>query len=457
MEIPEKVIKIINKFTESKAEIYIVGGAVRDLLLDRPVKDWDFTTNLTPEEMKKLFPKNSFCNNVFGTFSILNGQEIFEVTTFRTERGYSDNRHPDEVAWGKTLEEDLQRRDFTINAMAIKLQNPPTLWVSSLEKGGLKAVEIKIIDLYNGQEDLKNKLIRTVGNPDERFSEDALRLMRAVRIAGQIGFKIEEKTLKSIQKNAHLINNVAGERIRDELFKILLSPIPSKGIEILKDSGLLKEIMPELLVGENVAQKGHHIDDVWTHNLKTLDNCQTCSPITKLAALLHDVGKPAVMIGDGEARTFHNHEVKGSRIALAIGKKLRLSNKELEQLFKLVRWHMFTVQETQTDKAVRRFIRNVTLDYIDEMIALRRADRLGSGSKETSWRWELFKKRIVEVQKQPFAIKDLKIDGKDVMEILNIKPSKKVGEVLKAIFDQVEQKPEMNEREILLEEIKKFK
>lgn len=440
MEIPEKVIKIINKFTENNAEIYIVGGAVRDLMLDRSVKDWDFTTNLTPDEMKKMFPKNSFCNNAFGTFSILNGEEIFEVTTFRTERGYSDNRHPDEVVWGKTLEEDLQRRDFTINALAIRLVNGKP----------------ELIDLYDGQKDLKDKLIRTVGNPDERFKEDALRLMRAVRIAGQIDFEIEEKTLKSIQENAQLINNIAGERIRDELFKILLSKTPSKGIELLRDSGLLKEIMPELLTGEKMTQKGHHIDDVWTHNLKTLDNCETNNPITKLAALLHDVGKPYVVTGDGEARTFHNHEVKGSRIALAIGKKLKLSNKELDQLFKLVRWHMFTVQETQTDKAVRRFIRNVTLDYIDEMIALRRGDRLGSGAKETSWRWELFKQRIVEVQKQPFAVKDLKVDGKDVMEILNIKPGRKVGEVLNAIFKEVEEKPELNEREVLLEKIKEF-
>ena len=459
MEIPQKVKNVISKFTENKAEIYIVGGAVRDLLLDRPVKDWDFTTNLTPEEMKKIFPKNSFCNNAFGTFSIVDKEEIFEVTTFRTERGYSDSRHPDEVSWGKTLEEDLQRRDFTINALAIELQNPLVSQssTSSLKKGGsLLEHKIKIIDLYDGQNDLKNKLIRTVGNPDERFGEDALRLMRAVRIAGQIGFEIESKTLESIQKNAQLINNIAGERIRDELFKILLSKNPSKGIELLRDSGLLKEIIPELLAGEEVAQKGHHIDDVWTHNLKTLDNCETNNPVTKLAALLHDVAKPLVMTGEGEDRTFHNHEVKGSRIALAIGKKLKLSNKELDQLFKLVRWHMFTVAETQTDKAVRRFIRNVTLDYIDEMIALRRADRLGSGSKETSWRWELFKQRIVEVQKQPFAIKDLKVDGKDVMEILSIKPGPKVGEVLNAIFKEVEEKPETNEREILLEKIKEF-
>jgi tRNA nucleotidyltransferase (CCA-adding enzyme) len=441
--IPQKVKNIIEAFQKNGAEIYIVGGAVRDLMLGREVKDWDFTTNLTSDEMKKLFPKNSFCNNVFGTLSIVEkNKEIFEVTTFRTEKGYSDSRHPDKVKWGKSLEEDLSRRDFTINAIAIKMSDDRS--------------QISVIDLFEGQSDLENKLIRTVGNPDERFKEDALRLMRAVRIGGQIGFSIEQETLKSIQKNAKLINNIAGERIRDELFKILLCSTPSVGIELLRQSGLLAEIMPELIEGRGMAQKGHHIDDVWTHSLKTLDNCQSKNPITRLAALVHDIGKPKSMYGEGEKRTFHNHEVYGSRIAVKIGKKLKLSNKELDQLFKLTRWHMFTVQETQTDKAVRRFIRNVTLDYIDEMIDLRRADRLGSGAKETSWRWELFKKRIVEVQKQPFAVKDLKVNGEDVMKILNIKPGRKVGEVLNAIFIEVEEKPELNEREILLEKIKKF-
>ena len=440
--IPDKVEKLINKFTENKAEIYIVGGAVRDLILGREVKDWDFTTNLTPEEIQKIFPKNSFYNNQFGTISVVYGDDIFEVTTYRTEQGYSDSRHPDEVKWGKTLEEDLQRRDFTINALALELKSSSSY---------------KVIDLYDGQKDLENKIIRTVGNPDERFGEDALRMMRAIRIASQIGFLIEEKTFESIQKNANLIQKIAGERIRDELFKILVSTIPSQGITLLKNCGLLQEIIPELLDGYGMTQKGHHIDDVWTHNLKTLDNCSSNNPVTKLAALLHDVGKPKSMIGEGEDRTFHNHEIIGSRIAVSIGKRLRLSNNELEQLFKLVRWHMFTVQETQTDKAVRRFIRNVTPEYIDEMISMRRADRLGSGSKETSWRWELFKERIVEVQKQPFSIKDLKVNGMDVMEILKIKPSRKVGEVLNAIFKEVEEKPELNEREVLLGKIKELK
>ena len=444
IKIPGKIRMIVREFRKNGAEIYIVGGAVRDLILGREVNDWDFTTNLTPEEVKKMFPKNSFYNNIFGTLSIVEKDgEIFEITTFRTERGYSDGRHPDEVKWGKTLAEDLERRDFTINAMAIK--------ISDLRS------QISVVDLFEGKKDLADKLVRTVGNPDERFREDALRLMRAVRIAGQIGFNIEEKTLESIKRNAKLIINIAGERIRDELFKILLSPTPSKGIELLRQSGLLAELMPELNEGLGMAQKGHHIDDVWTHNLKTLDNCQSKNPITRLAALVHDIGKPKSSRGEGEGRTFHNHEVYGSRIAVQIGRRLRLSNKELDQLFRLVRWHMFTVQETQTDKAVRRFIRNVTLDYVDEMIDLRRADRLGSGAKETSWRWELFKKRIVEVQKQPFAVKDLKVNGKDVMEILGIKPGPKVGEVLNTIFKEVEEKPEINKREILIKKIEDYK
>jgi len=442
MQVPSKIITIIDKFDKAGAEIYVVGGAVRDMIIGREVKDWDFTSNLTPEEMAKLFPKNSFYNNDFGTFSIVGkNKEIFEVTTFRTEHGYSDSRHPDKISWGKNLEEDLQRRDFTINAMALKVEDRQST----------------IVDIFEGQKDLKNKLIRAVGNPDERFKEDALRMMRAIRIATQLEFVIEEKTFESIQNNSGLINKVSGERIRDELFKILVTDHPADGIRLLKNSGLLKEIMPELLEGVGMTQKGHHIYEVFEHNLRALTNCESKDPITRLACLLHDVAKPMVAKGEGENRTFHNHEVTGSRVAVIIGKRLRLSNKELDQLFRLVRWHMFTVGETQTDKAVRRFIRNVTLNYIDEMISLRRADRIGSGAKETSWRWELFKKRIEEVQKQPFSIKDLKVNGEDVMQILNIKPGRKIGEVLEAIFAEVEEKPELNEREILLEKIKNYK
>ena len=435
-QLPEKVKKVMQKVIDADGEIYVVGGAVRDWILKKEINDWDFATNLTPEEMKKIFPKNSFCENQFGTFSVIMGEnEIFEITTYRSEEGYSDKRHPDKVSWGKSLKEDLERRDFTINAMALDIAG-------------------QITDLHGGIEDLNNRLIKTVGNPDDRFSEDALRMMRAIRIAAQIGFLVEEKTFESIQKNAHLIREIAGERIRDELFKILLSKKPGDGIRLLKNSGLLAEIMPELLPGVGMGQKGHHIYDVWDHELEALNNCQSKNPVTRLACLLHDVGKPAVMKLEKGEKTFYNHEVIGSRIAVNTGKRLRLSKDELEQLFILVRWHMFTVEDTQTDKAVRRFIRNVTPEYLDEMISLRRSDRLGSGAKESSWRWELFKKRLIEVQKQPFSVKDLKVNGLDVMEILKIKPSRKVGEVLDKIFAEVEEKPELNVREILLEKIK---
>lgn len=437
MKLPEKIKKLMQIFVDSSAEIYLVGGAVRDSLMKRKVKDWDFATNLTPDQMKKLFPKNSFYNNNFGTFSVVAGKDVFEITTYRTEQGYSDSRHPDKVKWGKSLKEDLMRRDFTVNAMAVDISG-------------------KIIDPYFGQKDLKNKLIRTVGKAEERFDEDGLRMMRAIRIACQTGFLIEDLTFEAIKKCSKKIKKISGERIRDELFKILVSPAPAEGIVFLKNSGLLSEIMPELLEGVGMAQKGHHIDDVWNHNLKTLMACESKNPVTRLVCLLHDISKPEVMEGEGEARTFHNHEVAGARRAVAIGKRLKLSNKELDMLFKLVRWHMFSSSEKITDKAVRRFIRRVGVELVDEMIALRRADRIGSGARESSWRWELFKKRVVEVQKQPFSIKDLKVNGEDVMKILKIKPSRKVGEVLEALFAQVEEDPKLNKRPVLLKKIKEL-
>lgn len=426
----------MQKIVDAGGEVYIVGGAVRDLLLKREVKDWDFTTNLIPEEIQKLFPKNSFYNNQFGTVSVVEKDNVFEITTFRSDIGSSDKRHPDKVEWGKSLEEDTKRRDFTINALAMDINE-------------------KVYDYWDGKKDLDNRQIRAVGDPGTRFGEDALRMMRAIRIACQLGFLIEEKTFLSIQKNAKLINEIAGERIRDELLKILVSKYAADGVLLLRNSGLLAEILPELLEGIQVEQKGHHIFDVFVHNLEALRNCESTNPITRLACLLHDVGKPKSLKVSENDRTFYNHEVIGSRIALSIGKRLRLSKEELQQLFLLVRWHMFTVSEMITDKAVRRFIKNVTVPYLDEMISLRRADRIGSGSKETSWRWELFKKRLIEVQKQPFCIKDLKVNGEDVMKIKNIKPGRQVGEILKKLFEVVEENPKLNDRATLLKLLEK--
>jgi len=345
-KVPIKVKQIIEIFHQSKGEIYIVGGAVRDMFVKKKVKDWDFATNLTPPQMKTIFPKNSFYENNFGTFSIVNRGHIYEITTYRSEDVYTDFRRPDKVSWGKTIHQDLHRRDFTINAIALGPIFKNT-----------KLIDFDIIDPFGGQKDILAKKIKAVGNPDQRFTEDALRLMRAIRIATQIKFSIDPATLKSIQKNAHLIKKIAWERIRDELFKILASNNSVKGMTMLKDSGLLGHIIPELLPSVGLKQKGHHIYDVWKHSIKTLKYCQSDDPVTKLSALLHDVAKSVVVAyPDGQEPTFYNHEVVGSRMAVAIGKRLRLSNKQLDKLFKLVRWHMFTGDDKQTDKSVRRMI-----------------------------------------------------------------------------------------------------
>jgi len=315
--------------------------------------------------------------------------------------------------------------------------------------------------MYGGQKDIDSKLVRAVGNADERFSEDALRMMRAVRIASELGFTIEEKTFEAIKKNAPLINKIAKERIKDELFKLLGSPNPYEGMVLFRESGLSQEILPELEKCFGVEQKSpgrHHIYDVGTHLLMALKFCKSTDPVTRFATLLHDIGKPQTYrkLNTGTI-TFYNHEMVSTKIAQNIADRLRLSRKETDKLITLVRWHQFTVDERQTDSAIRRVIRNVGLENIEDMLALRVADRLGGGARETSWRLEEFKARLIEVQKQPFAVKDLKIDGNDVMKELNLKPGKEVGEILNKLFDEVVEKKVENEREILLSELKNIK
>lgn len=434
-KLPNEVKKVLSDFKKNNFEIYIVGGAVRDLLMGKNVYDWDFTTNATPEEIIKIYP-DGFYDNAFGTvgLTVEGFDEPFEITTYRTEFGYSDNRRPDKVSWGKSLEEDLKRRDFTINAFAYDGE--------------------KLIDLYDGRKDLNNKVLKAVGDASERFNEDALRMMRAVRIAGELKFQIEKNTFEAIQSNATLINRIAKERIKDELFKILKSNNPYSGFVHLKESGLMQEILPELTKCFGIEQKSvgrHHIYDVGTHLLMSLKECKSEDPITRFATLIHDIGKPQTVrkLPTGVI-TFYNHEMVSTRIAENIADRLKFSSKEKDKLVKLVRFHQFTVDEHQTDSAIRRFITNIGLEYVEDMLHLRVADRLGGGASETSWRLEEFKKRLVEVQKQPFAIKDLKINGKDVMEKLNIPAGPKVGEILEKLFNEVVENNVPNERESLL-------
>lgn len=444
LSIPQEVGELAEKFKKAGYELYLVGGAVRDWLMGKEIYDWDFTTNATPEQILEVLGENAFYDNKFGTvgYPLQHGGRPLEITTFRTERGYSDSRRPDEVAWGDSLEEDLKRRDFTINAMAISLSNPD-----------------KIIDLYNGRQDIKKKLIRAVGDPVERFSEDALRMMRAVRIAAELGFTIEEQTFNAIKMHAALIRKIARERVRDELLKILGSKYPYEGILLFHGTGLMDEILPELSKTFGVEQKSpgrHHIYDVGTHSLMSLRNCPSQDVITRFATLIHDIGKPQTYKVQGGIITFYNHEVAGARIAKNIANRLRLSKKDADKLWKLVRWHQFTVDEYQTDKAIRRFINKVGPEYVEDMLALRVGDRLGGGVPETSWRLEEFKRRLIEVQKQPFAIKDLKIKGDDVMRELNLKPGPKVGEILRKLFEEVVGRKVENEKEVLIARLKEF-
>ncbi len=460
-KIPPSVHAFMQTIREHKFEVYIVGGAVRDMLLGMETTDWDFTTNATPEQIQHIFP-DSFYHNTYGTVTVKwpiearakslepraeispkkDVELLFEITPYRTEHSYTDNRRPDTVLWAEDVKEDLARRDFTMNAMAFDGEN--------------------LIDPFGGQQDLENKLIRTVGSPDARFGEDALRMLRAIRFAAQLGFLIETQTRESITRNSALITRISGERIRDEFLRTICSPYAAEGVLFLRSSNILRFVLPELDACFEIPQKSpgrHHIYDVGTHLVMSLKHSQSKDPITRFATLIHDIGKVRTFHKDPDSGmiTFYNHEVVGTRQAQDIADRFRLSNEQKEKLVRLVEFHQFVVSEDMTDNAIRRFIRNVTKEYLEDMFELRHADRLGGAAAETSWRTELFKKRVAELLIEPFTVKDLKVDGHDVMRELNIKPSRQVGDILDALFAKVENKEIVNEREVLLSEIRSLK
>ncbi len=444
--VPKEVLAIYETLEKNKFEAYFVGGCVRNLLMGLPVVDWDLTTNAKPEEITKLF-KDSYYNNDFGTVGIpLSETNIVEITTFRTEHGYSDKRRPDKVVWGKTIDEDLSRRDFTMNAIALRFAQGKQIFV----------------DPFDGKKDIENKLIKAVGNPVERFKEDALRLMRAIRFATQLTFEIEKATWKEVKNDAGLIKHVSWERIRDELLKILKSENPSYGIILLKDAGLLEYILPELLEGVDVSQARpgrHHTEDVYTHNLLSLKHCPSNDPIVRFAALLHDVGKPKVRGEDKEGLvTFYNHEVSGTKIAYEICQRLKFSKKDAERVVNLIRWHMFSVNENLSDAGVRRFIRRIGQENVKDMMDLRIGDRLGGGTQTAeSWRLKRFKERVAgELAPKPFSINDLAVDGNDIMKELNLKPGPQIGKILEKLFEETDEDLSKNNKEYLLKRAKEI-
>ncbi len=458
-QIPKDILEIYKKIQGASFEIYLVGGCVRDILMKRKVKDWDLTTNAPPEEILKIFP-DGFYDNKFGTVGVpikessIEHLGIVEITTFRTEKGYLDRRHPETVEWGKSIEEDLSRRDFTINALALKIADG-----LQTTRFDARRADYRLIDPFSGQKDIEQKSIRAVGDPKKRFKEDALRLLRAIRIATELSFIIEENTWKEIAADSSLINEISSERIKGELLRILGSDYPYEGVMLLRNSGLLEQIIPEILEGIDVSQARpgrHHKTDVFTHNLMSLKLTPSKDPIVRFAALIHDIGKPKSLKLDEEGLvTFHNHEVISSRIANQICERLKFSRKEKEKVFTLIRWHMFLVDEKMTDAAIRRFIRRVGVDNIRDMIDLRIGDRLGGGTQTAeSWRLKLFKKRVEEQLKpKPFSIEDMAVDGHDVMRKLNIKPGPKVGEILQKLFEEVDENLSKNNKEYLIKRI----
>ena len=419
-------------------EAYAVGGCVRDFILGREPYDWDITTNAKPEEIQKIF-QNSVYENQFGTVAINTESKnerlkIIEITTYRVEEKYTDKRHPDSVKFTSKLEDDLARRDFTINAIAYDGK--------------------KFIDPYNGQNDIKNKIVRTVGNPDERFNEDALRLMRAVRFAVQLGFSIEGKTAEAIKKNSGDLVAISKERIRDELIKIFMSDNAKTGIEMLREFNLLKHIMPELEEGYSIGQNKHHIYTVWEHNLRSLDwAAQNNYRLeNRVAALLHDVGKPRTKKGNGPDSTFYNHEVVGAKMAARILERLKFPKKFIEKVVLLVRYHLFYYNvEEVTESSVRRLVKNVGPENMDDLLEVRIADRKGSGvPKAEPYKLRHLRAVIEKVSHDPISVKMLKINGDDLIKKLKMEPGPKMGYILNILLDGVLDEPKNNTKEYLL-------
>lgn len=438
MTIPREIKSILDKLQENGWEAFIVGGCVRDLVMGHSPQDWDITTDARPEEIQKIFP-DSFYENVFGTVGIKTDSEspslqVVEITTYRTESTYSDQRHPDSIKFATTLEEDLKRRDFTINTLAI-------------DKNG------EVVDLFGGQADLKKKIVRAVGNANERFSEDALRMIRAIRFATTLNFEIEAKTTEAIKKNARLMERVSPERIRDEFAKIVSADQGSRGVEKLREAGLMPFVIPELLEGRGVSQNLHHIYTVWEHNLRALQYAcdKKYSLAVRLASLWHDVGKPRSKRGEGKYSTFYGHEMIGAKMTAKILTRLKFPSDLADKITKLVRWHLFYYNVGEvTESSVRRLVANIGKENVEDLIKVREADRIGSGTpKARPYKLRHLQFMIDKVARDPLSSKMLKINGTELMTLLNLSSGPQIGLILAALTEEVLDDPIKNNKDYL--------
>jgi tRNA nucleotidyltransferase (CCA-adding enzyme) len=441
-QIPEDVLSVCRHLGEAGFEAYLVGGCVRDLLIGRSGGDFDVATSARPEQIVRVFGARFSVPTGLqhGTVTVLVGEpprfRQVEVTTFRGEGAYLDGRHPSAVTFGASLAEDLSRRDFTMNAIALDPQART------------------IIDLHQGQEDISRRLVRTVGDPIQRFSEDGLRPMRALRQATQLGFDVDAATLAAISATLDVFRKVSAERVRDELLKLLLASRPSRGIDLMRQTGLLAEVLPELLATFGCQQNRFHKHDVYQHSLATLD-AVPAEPMLRLAALLHDVGKPRTQTPQPNAPGefgFFKHEGVGAEIAKTIAGRLRLSRAETELLVALVANHMFFYTRDWTDGTVRRFVNRVQAERISHLFSLREADITSRGrGEDPEGETRELRIRIARVAAEDAAlrVRDLAVSGADVMRVLGVGPGPVVGQVLTRLLERVLDDPTLNQRETL--------
>ena len=444
--IPPAVHDLLGTLWANGHAAYVVGGSLRDVLLGRDPHDWDLASDARPERLVELFP-GAVYENRFGTVAVRRDDDVFQVTTFRTDHDYADFRRPHRIEFGDTIEVDLARRDFTVNAMAWGATAAAAGAATAAAAGAAPA----FVDPYGGVADIEARTLRAVGDPRARFEEDALRMVRAVRLAATLGFGVEAGTLAGIQARSGLVAHLSGERIAAELEKLLAAPVPSVGLRLMSDTGLLRPISPDLAAQRGIPQHKVPGEDLWDHTLRAVDAAPAGHPVVRLAAFLHDIGKPSTF-ADGH---FLGHDAVGAELAGALLDRLRVPRAVRVRVVDLVRNHMFGYESSWSDAAVRRFIgkmRALGDGALDELLALREADNVGSGLPAEAGRLDELRARIATqlVAEVVLDRRGLAVDGGDLIAELGLGQGPLLGRILDELVERVIADPSLNERPTLL-------
>lgn len=444
---PDAVLAILRRLWAAGQAGYVVGGSLRDVLLGREPADWDLATDARPDRLVALFP-GAVYENRFGTVAVREGGEVHEITTFRSDHEYADFRRPHRIEFGDRIELDLARRDFTVNAMAWGADASGSEAQPGARGARAVAPEPTLVDPHGGLADLETRTLRAVGDPGTRFEEDALRMVRAVRLAATLDFGIEAGTLAAIQARAELAVHLSGERLAAELDRLLDADRPSVGLRLMAATGILDVLSPELAAQRGIPQSKIPGDDLWDHTVRTVDAVPADRPVVRLAALLHDIGKPATM-GDGH---FHHHDAVGADLAATLLDRLRTPRAVAERVVHLVRHHMFTYEASWGDAGVRRFIRRIGRDAIESLFVLREADNVGSGQAPDAHGLDELRRRVREQLTADVVLDraDLRVDGNDLIAELGLAPGPTLGRILDELLERALADPTINDRPTLL-------